>query len=109
MLGHTGNYDATVEAIEVLDSCIEQVVSCAEKQDYDVLITADHGNSEQMIDYESGEAFTQHTTGPVPLIYIGKQFKNRKENGSLKDIAPSILAIMGIPKGKEMTGQSLVF
>ena len=107
ILGHTGNLDATINAIEELDKCIEKVVKAVEKKDGILIITSDYGNSEQMIDYETGEPLTSHTTNPVPLILIGAGDIELKE-GKLADIAPTMLDIMGINKPKEMTGESII-
>jgi 2,3-bisphosphoglycerate-independent phosphoglycerate mutase len=106
MVGHTGDYDAAVKAIESLDKCLEQLISDAKEYGYEVIITADHGNAEQMYD-ESGSPFTQHTTGPVPFIYIGEKFKKIKEGGRLCDVAPSILELFNFEKTNQMTGISL--
>ncbi len=108
MVGHTGNYTAAVQAVQALDACLSILVPKALEHRYDILITADHGNSEQMVNYDTGEPFTQHTTGPVPLFYISNQKKQLKSGGSLQDIAPSILAILGLSKPAEMTGSSLI-
>ncbi|MGE4283504.1 MAG: 2,3-bisphosphoglycerate-independent phosphoglycerate mutase [Clostridia bacterium] len=106
MVGHTGVFDAAVKAVEVVDECIGRVVEAVQAQNGVILITADHGNSDQMIDYETGAPFTAHTTNVVPLIMIGNQGKLKK--GRLADIAPTMLDIMGLKKPEEMTGQSLV-
>lgn len=107
MVGHTGNFDATVKAIEAIDECVGKVIEIAQKQKAVVLITADHGNAEQMIDYKTGEPHTAHTTNPVPLILVGKQEVALK-SGKLADLAPTMLEIMGLEKPKEMTGESLL-
>ena len=75
--------------------------------DGQALITADHGNLEQMLDEESGQAHTQHTTGPVPLVYLGSRPLELRDGGRLSDIAPSLLTLMGLPQPEEMTGHSL--
>ena len=107
MVGHTGNLDAAVKAIEVIDECVGKVVEEVNKQEGILLITADHGNAEQMIDYRTGEPHTAHTTNPVPLILVGAEDVKLKE-GRLADLAPTMLDLMGIEKPAEMTGESLI-
>lgn len=107
MVGHTGDFDAAKSAIEAIDECLGRVISAILDQGGVALITADHGNSEQMKDYENGGAFTAHTTNPVPLIAIGLGDVSLKE-GRLADIAPTILDIMGVEKPGEMTGESII-
>lgn len=107
-VGHTGNYEAAVKAVEAVDSCLEQVITAVQKAGGDVLITADHGNVEEMYDEVSGQAHTQHTTLPVPLVYVGSKRLKLSEGGSLADIAPTMLDLLGVEKPKEMTGRSLV-
>ena len=106
MVGHTGNLDAAIKAVEAVDSCIGRVVEAIEQVEGVLLITADHGNSEQMIDYKTGEPHTAHTTNPVPLVLVGKDAKLKP--GRLADLAPTMLDIMGIEKPREMTGESLI-
>ncbi len=106
MVGHTGNLDAAIKALETIDGCVERVVEAVEKNGGVLLITADHGNSEQMIDYATGEPHTAHTTNPVPLILVGKDAKLKE--GRLADLIPTMLDIMGIEKPAEMTGESLI-
>lgn len=111
MVGHTGNLKATIEAIGVLNDCIEKIVKEVLKQDWILFITGDHGNAEQMISPTTGEVSTEHTSNPVPFIVVSKDFKKDKftlENGTLSDIAPTILACMGIEKSKQMTGRNLL-
>ncbi len=107
MVGHTGNLDAAVKALEAIDECVGKVVEAVEEQNGVLLITADHGNAEQMIDYKTGEPHTAHTTNPVPLILIGMEGVKLKE-GKLADLAPTMLDIMGLEKPEEMTGDSLI-
>ncbi|MFR2534349.1 MAG: 2,3-bisphosphoglycerate-independent phosphoglycerate mutase [Clostridia bacterium] len=107
MVGHTGNLEAAIKAIETIDGCVQQVVEAVEAQEGVLLITADHGNAEQMIDYKTGEPHTAHTTNPVPLILLGMENVKLKE-GRLADLAPTMLAIMGLEKPEEMTGESLI-
>ena len=107
MVGHTGNVEASIKALEALDTCVKQVVDAVKEVNGALLITADHGNSEQMIDYVTGEPYTAHTTNPVPLVVIGMGNKKVKE-GKLADLAPTMLEIMGIEKPEDMTGESLL-
>jgi 2,3-bisphosphoglycerate-independent phosphoglycerate mutase len=108
MVGHTGNFEATVKAIEYLDTCIGQVVEAIQKAGGEILITADHGNAEQMRDPETGQPHTAHTTNPVPLIYVGRNLRLVKNGGALSDIAPTMLDLMDLPQPPEMTGHSLI-
>jgi len=108
MVGHSGNFDATVKAIEFLDGCIDRIVNSIEKAGGEALITADHGNAEQMRGEDTGQPHTAHTVNPVPLIYIGKRQATMLENGVLSDIAPTMLQLMNTPIPAEMGGQSLV-
>jgi len=107
MVGHTGNLQATIKAIEVIDDCIGRVVAATRAKSGSVIITADHGNAEQMIDPVTGQIFTAHTTNPVPVILIGDEQVNLREGGSLKDVAPTMLGILGLGKPEQMTGEDL--
>ncbi len=107
MVGHTGVFDAAVKAVETVDSCVGRVVDALTEMGGEALITADHGNADQMIDYETGEPFTAHTTNVVPLILIGRKDVKLKE-GRLADLTPTLLDMMGIEKPAEMTGESLL-
>ena len=107
MVGHTGNLEAAIKAIETIDSCVGRVINAIEKVKGVLLITADHGNSEQMIDYKTGEPHTAHTTNPVPLVLYGMENVKLKE-GKLADLAPTMLDIMGLEKPHEMSGESLI-
>ena len=107
MVGHTGSLEATVKALEFLDGCVKRVVDAIENNDGTLLITADHGNAEQMIDYKTGELHTAHTTNPVPLVLIGREDVKLKE-GRLADLAPTMLDLMNLAKPAEMTGESLI-
>lgn len=107
IVGHTGNFEATIKAIEVVDSCIERIVKAINSVNGVLLFTSDHGNVEQMIDYKTGDPYTAHTTNQVPFIIVGLDNIELK-NGNLADVAPTILSIMGIEKPKEMTGESLI-
>jgi 2,3-bisphosphoglycerate-independent phosphoglycerate mutase len=107
MVGHSGNMAAATQAIEALDICIGRVVKAMQAIGGEIIITADHGNAEQMIDHHTHQAHTAHTLNPVPFLYIGRNAK-LTEHGALRDLAPSLLAMMGLPKPVEMTGQSLI-
>ncbi len=107
MVGHTGSLDAAIKAVEAIDECVGKIVKAVEKVNGVLLITADHGNAEQMIDYKTGEPHTAHTTNPVPLILVGMEDVKLKE-GKLADLAPTMLDIMGLAKPEEMTGESLI-
>jgi len=107
MVGHTGNIDAAIKAIESLDNCIGKVSDAIKKNNGHMLITADHGNVELMMDEKNNQLHTQHTTNLVPFLYMGKQCSINK-TGSLSDIAPTILYIMGEVPPKEMTGKTLI-
>jgi 2,3-bisphosphoglycerate-independent phosphoglycerate mutase len=107
MVGHTGNLDAATRAIEALDVCVGRVVDAVRAVGGEVLITADHGNAEKMHDDESGQAHTAHTLNVVPLVYVGRPATLRK-GGALQDVAPTLLAMMGLVPPREMTGRSLV-
>ncbi len=107
MVGHTGSIDAAIKALETIDECVDRVVKAINEVEGVLLITADHGNSEQMIDYKTGEPHTAHTTNPVPLAIVG--IGNRKiKEGRLADLAPTMLDLMELEKPREMTGESLL-
>jgi 2,3-bisphosphoglycerate-independent phosphoglycerate mutase len=108
MVGHTGNFQAAVKAVEALDQCIARLETAMLNAKGEMLITADHGNCEQMIDYISNQKHTQHTTEPVPLIYIGERQLTLASNGRLCDIAPTLLDLMDIQPPEEMTGNTLI-
>ena len=107
MVGHTGNIVATVKAVETVDHCLGRIYRAAQAVGGEILITADHGNAEQMCDQRSGQAHTAHTANPVPLIYVGRPAEISPA-GALSDIAPTMLYLMGLPQPVEMTGRSLV-
>ena len=107
MVGHTGVFEAAVKAVETVDNCVGQVVDALLEMGGEALITADHGNADQMVDYETGEPFTAHTTNVVPLILIGRKDAKLKE-GRLADLTPTLLDMMGLEKPDEMTGESLL-
>jgi len=107
MLGHTGIFEAAVKAIETVDECVGKVMEAIESKEGVVLITADHGNAEQMVDYGTGEPHTAHTTNLVPLTIVGMENVKLKQ-GILADLAPTMLDIIGLAKPEEMTGKSLI-
>jgi len=107
MVGHTGNLEATKQAIEVLDECIGRVVTAMREAGGEVLITADHGNAEMMADPATHQAHTAHTLNVVPLLYIGRKAR-LAPGGALQDVAPTLLAMMGLPRPPEMTGKPLI-
>jgi 2,3-bisphosphoglycerate-independent phosphoglycerate mutase len=108
MVGHTGNYEATVKAVEFLDHCLGRVADSLQRAGGEMLITADHGNAEQMIDPEADQPHTAHTCNLVPLIYLGRKGARLMDNGALCDIAPTMLLMMGLPQPTEMTGRPLL-
>lgn len=109
MVGHTGVFEAAVKAVETLDVCLKRVEAALLENGGQALVTADHGNCEQMTDYESGQQHTQHTTELVPLVYIGSSPATLNTSGGiLADIAPTLLAMMDLPVPGEMTGNNLV-
>lgn len=109
MVGHTGVLDAAVKAVGTVDTCVSKVVSAILKMGGEAIITADHGNSEKMLD-EKGGPFTAHTTNDVPLILVSDRFRNAKlrDGGILADIAPTLLHLIGLPVPEEMTGKTLI-
>ncbi|WP_313488169.1 2,3-bisphosphoglycerate-independent phosphoglycerate mutase [Pseudescherichia sp.] len=107
MVGHTGVFEAAVAAVETLDKCIAQVADAVESAGGQLLITADHGNAEQMRDPATGQAHTAHTNLPVPLIYVGGKSVKAVSGGKLSDIAPTMLSLMGMEIPQEMTGKPL--
>ncbi|WP_329542721.1 2,3-bisphosphoglycerate-independent phosphoglycerate mutase [Salmonella enterica] len=107
MVGHTGVMEAAIKAVEALDNCIEQVTKAVESVGGQLLITADHGNAEQMRDPATGQAHTAHTNLPVPLTYVGEKNVKAVEGGKLSDIAPTMLSLMGMEIPQEMTGKPL--
>jgi 2,3-bisphosphoglycerate-independent phosphoglycerate mutase len=107
MVGHTGVMSAAVSAVETVDDCLGRVISAVKTARGQMLITADHGNAEQMVDPMSGQAATSHTMNPVPLVYFGGE-RNLLDGGNLADVAPTLLELMGLDKPPEMTGRSLL-
>lgn len=108
MVGHSGNFDATVKAIETIDECLGNIKNALKKVGGELIITADHGNAEQMFDYETNQAHTAHTTDPVPFLYCGRPAKIIRENSKLSDIAPTMLYLLGLPKPTSMSGSSII-
>ncbi|MDO3381311.1 2,3-bisphosphoglycerate-independent phosphoglycerate mutase [Gilvimarinus algae] len=108
MVGHSGVFDAAVAAVEAVDTCIGRVVEASRKVGGEVLITADHGNCEEMFDPESGQVSTQHSTLPVPLVYVSERQGSIAEGGSLADVAPTMLHLMGLEQPEEMSGRNLI-
>jgi 2,3-bisphosphoglycerate-independent phosphoglycerate mutase len=107
MVGHTGVLPAVVQAVETVDRCLARVLVSAEKARARVLITADHGNCEMMIDPATGGVHTAHTTNPVPLVAVGTDAASLRAGGSLRDVAPTVLGLLGIEQPAEMTGRDL--
>jgi len=117
MVAHTGDFQATIKAVETVDSCLNPLLELAEKEKCYLLITADHGNAEQMIDLKTGEFIPEHSTNPVPFYLISKDLKRKKPQlvasasspqGILSDVAPTVLELMKLPQPSEMTGKSLL-
>ncbi len=108
MVGHTGNLQAAIKAVETVDKCAGRIIEEVRSQGGIVLVTSDHGNAEKMVDYESGELWTAHTTNPTPLILVDDEYKGSLKPGKLSDITPTMLDLMGIPQPEEMDGNSLL-
>jgi 2,3-bisphosphoglycerate-independent phosphoglycerate mutase len=106
MVGHTGKFDAAVQAIEAVDHCLGRVVQAAQAVGMELLITADHGNAEKMRGRETGQPHTAHTSNPVPLVYVGRSA--RLDDGVLADVVPTLIEIMGLEQPAEMSGRSLL-
>lgn len=107
MVGHTGDFNAAMKACETVDACAESVVSTALKNDYSIIIIADHGNSDCMLNAD-GSPNTAHTTSLVPCILVDNEYKKPIKDGKLGDIAPTILELIGVEKPNDMTGTSLL-
>jgi 2,3-bisphosphoglycerate-independent phosphoglycerate mutase len=107
MVGHTGVLGAVIKAVETVDRCLGRVLASAEKAGADVIITADHGNCETMIDPATGGVHTAHTTNPVPLVTVGAESTPLREGGALCDVAPTVLGLLGVAQPAEMTGRDL--
>ena len=109
MVGHTGVEEAAIKAVEAVDECVGRAVDAVKEVDGTLFICADHGNAEQLVDYETGAPFTAHTTNPVPFILVNYDSAyTLREGGCLADIVPTLLEIMGMEQPKEMTGKSLL-
>ena len=109
MVGHTGVIPAAIKAIETVDTCVGKAVEALKEVDGQMFICADHGNAEQMVDYETGAPFTAHTTNPVPFILVNADPSyTLRENGCLADIIPTLIELMGMEQPAEMTGKSLL-
>jgi len=107
MVGHTGVIDAAVIAVETIDSSLQQLVDALKEVDGQMLITADHGNIEQMVGEGTGQPHTAHTTNLVPLVHVGGSTA-LADGGALSDLAPTMLNILGVDQPVEMTGKSLI-
>lgn len=107
MVGHTGILEAAITAVETVDRCLGQVLEAVESVGGAAIVTADHGNAEQMIHYQTGEPHTAHTTNEVPLVLFDPEYTGTVQSGALCDIAPTLLAMMAIDQPPEMTGQNL--
>lgn len=108
MVGHTGVFEAAVKAVETVDTCVGQILDALLPKGGAAIVTADHGNSDQMVDYETGEVHTFHTLNPVPVIYAGPENIRAVKDGRLADVSPTLLDMLGITKPSEMTGESLL-
>jgi 2,3-bisphosphoglycerate-independent phosphoglycerate mutase len=108
MVGHSGDLNAAIKAIETVDTCLGRVVEAQLARGGEVLVTADHGNAELMRDAVTGQPHTAHTMNLVPLIYVGRRRATLAETGALEDISPTLLKLMGLPQPAEMTGEALV-
>ncbi|WP_255516490.1 2,3-bisphosphoglycerate-independent phosphoglycerate mutase [Luteimonas suaedae] len=108
MVGHTGDLQAAIRAVETVDQALGEVVEAARAKGGEVLVTADHGNVEMMRDPETGQPHTSHTVGPVDLIYVGDRDGGLRGDGALRDLAPTILDLLGLEQPQEMTGRSLL-
>ena len=108
MVGHSGKLEATVKAVETVDACLGEIYKAVRAKGGAMLVTADHGNAELMVDPKTGGPHTAHTTNPVPLILIAEKLPQRlREDGALADISPTMLGILGVPQPKEMSGHDL--
>jgi 2,3-bisphosphoglycerate-independent phosphoglycerate mutase len=108
MVGHTGVMPAVIRAVETVDTALARIVAAAERTGARLLITADHGNAEQMLDPVTGGPHTAHTTNPVPFLTVGHDARPLRQGGALCDVAPTILQLLGLPQPGEMTGRSLL-
>ncbi len=110
MVGHTGILEAAIKAVEVVDRCLQRLIVAARRKGWTLLVTADHGNCEQMIDFETGQSHTYHTTNPVPFVVVGDEFigSRLREGETFKSISPTMLHLLGLEKPPEMEGSSLL-
>ncbi|MEC7964315.1 MAG: 2,3-bisphosphoglycerate-independent phosphoglycerate mutase, partial [Pseudomonadota bacterium] len=108
MVGHTGDLDAAIKACEAVDQGLVTVMGALEKAGGAMIVTADHGNCETMVDPETGGPHTAHTVNPVPVALVGGPAGATLRNGRLADLAPTLLELMGLPQPEEMTGRSLL-
>jgi len=108
MVGHTGDFEASIKAVETVDECLGRIVAAIESTGGNLLVTADHGNVEQMVDPSTGQPLTSHTNGPVPLVYVGSKDLAFHGEGSLCDLAPTLLSLLELPIPEEMTGKVLL-
>jgi 2,3-bisphosphoglycerate-independent phosphoglycerate mutase len=108
MVGHSGSIPATIKAVETVDGCLARVLKAAETAGTRLIVTADHGNAEMLIDPETGGPHTAHTTNPVPFVVVDWEQEQRlRPNGALCDVAPTILSMLGVEQPPEMTGVNL--
>ena len=107
MVGHTGIFDAVLKAVETVDQCVGKLENLCKENDYALILTADHGNADKMFDEEGGTPFTAHTTNPIPFVVLDADV-SLKSDGSLGDVAPTLLDYMGLPPGELMEGKSLI-
>ncbi|MDQ3057313.1 MAG: 2,3-bisphosphoglycerate-independent phosphoglycerate mutase, partial [Pseudomonadota bacterium] len=108
MVGHTGNLQAAILAAQAVDVAVGAIEAAVSAAGGSLLITADHGNLEMMHDAHSGQPHTAHTVGPVPFVYVGTRDVTLRDGGALRDVAPTILDLLGMPQPDEMTGRSLL-
>jgi 2,3-bisphosphoglycerate-independent phosphoglycerate mutase len=108
MVGHSGILEAAEKAVETVNECAQKVIEAILEQGGSIIVTADHGNAEKMIDYETGMPFTAHTSNPVKCILLGKENVTLRDGGRLADIAPTLLDLMELPVPSEMTGTTLI-
>jgi 2,3-bisphosphoglycerate-independent phosphoglycerate mutase len=108
MVGHTGVLEAAIKAVETVDECAGRLVEAVLAKGGAVIVTADHGNCDRMIDEVTGEPHTYHTTAAVPLFVLAQEYFGVRPRGVLADVAPTVLELMGVPQPSEMTGRSLI-
>lgn len=108
MVGHSGDLQAAILAAQAVDKAIGEVDAAVRAAGGAMIITADHGNLEMMRDPETGQPHTAHTVGPVPLVYVGERAATLRSGGALRDVAPTLLDLLGLPQPADMTGRSLI-